>query len=366
MRHWIFIGILLVLVAVGLWWWAPAWQGNVIAIDLYGTSADGAMRRVEDILQAVRAQFGNRARVTVHYLALRHKETNQLYSVLLKGGTPAEIPAQLATFDLEENQRRLVMQSVDNNKFWKYLAVRNDNMTDYSWETAALRAGFSPDTIQERVTREGKEMQQHEIKNFETLAEARSEFQNLQLPALFIGSTLYSGAGDVVSITSVVARAMLRREGAEIKSTQPFRFGSIMIDRSGATSIFGVTECASDLHCNNRPKEDGFCRDIGTLRARCEYRAPLAINLIVLTDQPIDLLRDPVVERMHVNFKGLVPRLLDGKSEQGRALQKQLGLKQLPAYLFDQSINADPRLPALLQNNLVKKITEGWYALTTQ
>ncbi|MBI4276737.1 hypothetical protein HY629_02765 [Candidatus Uhrbacteria bacterium] len=366
MRHWIYIGILLVLIAAGLWWWAPLWQGGVIAIDLYGTSADGAMRRVEDILQTVRTQFGSRVSVTVHYLALRHKETNELYSVLLKSGNPAEIPAQLTTFDLEENQRRLVMQSLDAEKFWKYLAARNDNMTDYGWETAALRAGFAPDAIQERVTREGKEIQQNEIKNFETLAEARSEFQSLQLPALFIGNTLYSGAGDVMSITSAVAHALLRRGAPELTIRTPLRVGPMTIERASETSIFGVTECASDLHCNDRPTKDGFCADVGTLRAHCAYRAPRVVNLIVLADQPIDLLRDPIVDRMYVNFKGLVPLLLDGKSEQGAALKKQLQLKTLPAYLFDQSIEADPRLPTLLENNLVKKVEEGWYALTTQ
>ncbi|MBI4276509.1 hypothetical protein HY629_01575 [Candidatus Uhrbacteria bacterium] len=343
MKNWIYIFIFILILAVGAWWLTPWFTSTpVVDIHLYGTSFDDATREVEDTLQIVRMKFGDRVRVTVHYLALRDQENN-LASIL---GEVAQRDVARGSMDRAENARRLVMQQYNYERFWQYLAFRNSNLMNNGWMDAALRAGFDPHDIEARVAREGKQLQIAEIEAWDRLiAEERTPIDGPLFPRLMIGGRSYRGVVDAMSITSAVARALIHDE---------------------ATSIFGVTGCTADADCDDRPTERGRCEDTGTLRARCTYAMPSPVNLVVLFHQPFDPNEDPVLDGLRRYIKGLTVTLIDVKSKEGVQLKKDIQATVFPAYLFDQSIRQEPNYYSFLQNGLIAAEKGGWYHVNVQ
>ncbi len=343
MKNWIFIFISILILAVGAWWLTP-WLTStpVVEVHLYGTSLDDATRQVEDTLQIVRAKFGDHVRVQVHYLALRD-EKNNLASIL---GEVAQRDVARGSMDREENARRLVMQKLDDNHFWLYLAFRNSNLVNNNWMDAALRAGFDPQDIEARVARDGKQLQIAEIEAWDHLiAEERTPIDGPLFPRLMINDTMYRGVVDAMSLTSAVARGLLQDD---------------------ATSIFGVTECTTDADCDDRPTERGRCEDTGTLRARCVYTAPTPVNLFVLFNKPFDPNADPVLDGLRRYIKGLAVSPIDVDSKEGVQLKKDLKATAFPAYLFNQSIRQESNFYSFLQSGLIAEEKGGWYRVNVQ
>lgn len=340
MKRFGIVVLILFGISTGVYYWTiiSPWQ-RPVDIHLYGTSADPAMRRIEDVLREVRMHFGNRVRVTPHYLALRDQEGAFLSLEVRRPGL-APTP-EYQQFDLAENARRLVMLAHDREKFWRYVAFRNDAFGSYAWEVAALAAGYDPTIVEADVTADGPRLQQAEIAAYEAFVARRQE-AIVALPQLFVNDTLYTGMIDLQSLSSAVTR--VQRDG-------------------GTSSLYGIARCASDLHCDDRPDMDGTCERVRTRDAQCVYRPPVHVNLVVFVKKEYTEDTDLTVEQMRRNFKSLSVIAHNVREQEGAALARTLRITSYPAYFFDESIEEDSRLGALLAHGIVREQQDGWYAL---
>ena len=101
--------------------------------------------------------------------------------------------------------------------------------------------------------------------------------------------------------------------------------------------------CGSDFDCREAGKV-GICINPSTKEAKCEFREPVEVSLIVLNDQnciSCDTTRMlSVIEQLFPDVKKIE---INSNSKEGKELINKLKIDMLPAYVFDEDITKTVR-----------------------
>jgi hypothetical protein len=103
-----------------------------------------------------------------------------------------------------------------------------------------------------------------------------------------------------------------------------------------------IPECTSNSDCTAEPDMVGICENPGTEEAKCVYKEPSTVNMIVLGDERCG--PECNTESLVSQLDGLILDAniteYDYSSEEGKALYEETDLQYLPAVLFDDTINS--------------------------
>jgi hypothetical protein len=97
--------------------------------------------------------------------------------------------------------------------------------------------------------------------------------------------------------------------------------------------------CSTDEECIS-PGKVGICLSPGTKEASCEFHEPLPVGLTIIGDRTCpscDTAR--MLSVLRQLFPGLDYEVVDANTQEGRAWINELGIKVLPAYVFDEELN---------------------------
>lgn len=333
-------------------------QAHHLSVELYGTSTNDATVQAETSLINLSKKLNSHLDYDIHLVT--QEKDGQLVSY-----QPAE-EKELAKLDLEENQRQLAIKKRYPQKFADYLLVHAKNPQDYDWKKYALMADIDPDKI-EAMVEDGEtvELQKDENQQF---AEVKEKLPQEYIPVLFINGEPYQGRYDQFSLGAALAKKALRGNKSELKETPSISLfdNAVTLSLPGRKNINGLTECYSNLDCNDNPNKDGYCKDINTLNAFCKYTTPATVSMTVVSDDTcVSCHVDAAAAELKKDFKGLQYKEIDIDSPDGRKMIDSYNLQAVPAFIFDANVEDSQNFNSYFQNKLLTRLPDSdMYILT--
>jgi len=347
-----FFWIVVILLVVGIIFQIVNYQMGKVEVVVYGTSTDTITTQVISVLDDLEEKFEERMKLDINMVG-RSEEDGTISSYQ----TSSE---DLADFDITENQRQMVIKKYYPNRYLDYLRVRNTDVLNANWQYFAQYAKIDAQKISEKMSEEGEEILRKEIEGFEAIRQELPAAAN-SLPLVYINGQLYKGSVDHFSLSAAIVKPILRgwHDKLPEKTTIDLLGGNISFRGWTKFQYNGVAECYNDYDCDDRTDWNGTCADLGTETARCIYSQPAIVDLTVLTDSEcLTCNSDYIVSNLTADFKGLKVAELDVNSTAGTDLKETLGIKALPVFLFDQSIEDARNFSAYGQLGYLGQISE--------
>lgn len=103
-----------------------------------------------------------------------------------------------------------------------------------------------------------------------------------------------------------------------------------------------LPECFRNSDCNEEEGMVGICENPGTEEAKCIYKEPETVNMIVLNDERCEECSDiqQLVDSLKDIFIDVNLTEYDYSSEEGKELYESTGITYLPAILFDDTVSS--------------------------
>ncbi len=335
-----------------------------MTIEVYGTSTDLNMMAVEDALFSVEEKFDDKVRIRMHYLSPLDEAGNftSLQSQRLDGKNVSD---EMKSFDIMENQRRLVMQKFFPSHFWPYIRLRNSTGIEVDWQPLARYIGLDAVGFQKKFSDFGIDMLQMEYSSFQA-EQAHFDFVPSEevLPFVIMNGKLYRGKTDLASMASEVAKYFLRKGRSELPSDHFWKVGSFSIPKPWEYAYRGVHECYSDDACQEKRGKIGVCENKNRLFAYCRYDEAPVVNIVVIKDD-FDQNSDPYIKLFKKDFENISVNHFSSDSEEAKRWKKNPQLAFDPLYIFDAAIEKQPRFQTYMKNNLLIRLPDGRYAIAS-
>ncbi len=347
-----------------------------VTIDLYGAAADPTVLQLENTLSLLKEKFPNTIRnVRFHFVA----ETNggKLQSYLLTGlDKPTDEQQALAKLDLDEAGRELWIQAHYPKNLAKYLALRNTDFIGGSPAFAAVYANIPLDKLQAAITSGDAEklliQESTNLKNVRTKLDPRLNL----LPYLLFNGELYRGRADVMSLSTQVAKLVLRHGREALPEKRPLSLfgGRLSIAPFRTYLVNNIPEAYTDADCQDNPQKNGHLEAAGTNFAHCVYQTPAAVHLSVLTmDKNYKTEKDGLLFNIQQDVKGLEAKAVSlddttkddlAKTIKGLGLNDKLSdLATAPYYIFEPDLAKDALFQLYQQAKLVFPLPDGRFLL---
>ncbi|MGB9561456.1 MAG: hypothetical protein ACPL6C_01440, partial [bacterium] len=253
----------------------------------------------------------------VHFIA--EQDTSLPYGFSSLHGTP----------EVEEDMRWLVILKYFPEKFWTYFNSRASHYSDSNWRNDAIIAGIDPELLQAKVVTEGPALLAENIKRTHELLCDTS-------PTIYINGIRYNWDRTTPSLAAVVNRFASRK-------------------------FEGIPECFSDNDCFSLDKSmKGKCGTEG----KCVFTKAERTNLFVIRGDTayvdsVSFLK--TLKNFDDNIPSLKVELIHYKSEQGKKFAKKLNIKELPALVFDESIEKSDLFQRMRENGFLLDKNEKYY-----
>lgn len=217
--------------------------------------------------------------------------------------------------EVEENIRQLVVSELYPDKFLQFILDRNKNIYG-DWKPVAQRLSIDPSKIESAMNDgRGDLWFRENIKSGNDLGISAS-------PTVRINQQSYSRTLDALPVLYEICQGM-QDPMPECKT---------------------VSMCSLDDHCTKQGK-NGFCLNPGTPQAVCEFKDPVAVNLVMINDDQCELCESgSFLNQLYQVFPGLSVKVYDYRSSEGEKWLKRTELDRFPLYIFpDNSFQKSPR-----------------------
>ena len=108
---------------------------------------------------------------------------------------------------------------------------------------------------------------------------------------------------------------------------------------AGNSACEGLPKCGSDAECNAEAGKIGKCISPNQKEARCEYRDPVKVGLVVLNEKTCSSCdTSGILGTTKQLFPGVVISNIDASSSEGKALISELNISVVPAYIFGSEL----------------------------
>lgn len=322
-------------------------KSKFVTVDLFVMSQCPWGTRAENIARELMRRFGERLKIGLYYIvtveAVERTQTEESASPAFK--------SLFGISEIEEDMRQLLIAELYPDKFWDYLISRNVDIRSPDWKSHALFSGIDPELIEEGMKSgegisllEANLKKQEERRRWETEGEEWSP--PLASPTIYINGKLYRGNATLPSLAVAVNNAI----------------GDKLF------AISGIQECYSDGDCLRKGKI-GKCVSVeaentrpATATCRCEFTDQPQVKLTVINDPcyPVLLDKSPLIEHFMERYPGLIDSGVSSESEEGERLVEMLGIDFLPAYIFDQTIEAVENFDSLIESGMLDG-DQGYY-----
>lgn len=298
-----------------------------VAVDLFVMSRCPAGVAAENILSNLKDVFGDRLSLNLYYIAeTKLSEEGELLFRSLRGSS-----------EVGENIRQLLIAKYYPEKFLRYLNIRNQEIQRDDWRSFVLAADIDPEIIAEKVeSGEGAEMLAANIVEQEAGGRWRVVGEEWTppraSPTIYINRRLYEGPVSCPSLAAAVNRALGEEE----------------------LKLAYIPECFIDPDCF-REGMIGRCRGAGTREAWCEFIGYSPVELIRVGSAEFEVADEKFLATLERSLPGLKIREVDSYSSEGKELIGQLGLKFLPSYVFDRTIEEVENFQFLLENQAIEE-----------
>lgn len=233
------------------------------------------------------------------------------------------------TQEVEEDMRWLVIMKYYPNKFWDYFASRATHFSDANWQNDAYIAGINPDTLHMLVETEGASLLRENIKRSHELLCDSS-------PTIYVNGVKYNWDRTAPSLVAVA-------------------------NRFSTNKVAGIPECFTDNDCFSTDKAQiGKCGSEG----KCVFTKAQRTNLIIVrgdttyTDSVAFL---KTVKNFDENIPGLQTKILYYTSDEAKKLKKKLDIKELPAFIFDETIEKSDLFSRMKESGFLKDKVDKYY-----
>lgn len=233
------------------------------------------------------------------------------------------------TFEVEEDIRWLVILKYYPERFWSYFNSRATHYNDQNWRYDAIIAGIDPDTLHMLVVRDGSALLAENIKRTQQLLVDSS-------PTIYVNGVRYVWDRTSPSLAAVVNRFSKRK-------------------------FTGIPECFTDNDCFSSDKGMfGKCNSEG----KCVFTKAERTNLFVIRGDTafvdsVSFLK--TLKNFEDNIPGLKTEIFYYKGENGKKLMKKLDIKELPAFVFDETIEKSELFQRMKDSGFLKEKKEKYY-----
>ena len=218
-----------------------------------------------------------------------------------------------------EALRGIAVSKVQPDRFWAYL-LGDEVVAGMTWSEIAAQLGLDAERIEAFIrSGEADEILRSHLLRAERLG-------TYQLPALYINNRFYEERIEYWG----VMRALRR-----------------VFPEDGMPEALGaLPECFGDGDCLPSEGYVGICERPGTPEATCVYREAVRVPFTVIYDERAFFSNEEeIVASTRSLFPGVQVDRVPIRSEEGRRLVEQYGVRRLPAYLFGREVLDAYRLP---------------------
>lgn len=261
----------------------------------YGTQAEDAMKVVYD-------KMGDVFNYNINYIADVGAD-----------GTFSSLHGEL---EVKGNISQLCAKKYDEAKYLDMIACQNKEAAGIplNWESCAKEANLENiNKIKECYEgEEGKGLLTENIK----LAQEKNVGGS---PTYYLNNEIYLGNRDASSIMRAICSK---------------------IDNNHKECA-NIPVCSVDSDCTAEANKVGLCVNPDSADAKCEYKDPSRVDLIVLNDERCSecSVASEITDSLKEIFKGLVVKEVDYSSEEGRNLYNNIPGLKLPAFLFSSNVS---------------------------
>jgi 2-hydroxychromene-2-carboxylate isomerase len=200
----------------------------------------------------------------------------------------------------------------EDYKYVKMIVCQNKDAAnvDTNWEPCAKSLGMDVEKLRTCLNGDEGTTLLRESMNRALAKEARGS------PTMYVGGEAYNGQRDALSFQRAICKY------------------------TNHASCAAIPECASDADCTAETGKEGSCTNAGQATAKCAYKDPVKVELIVLNDAKCGSACDTtnIVQVSQQLFLGTQVKNVDVSSEEGKALVTKYGIEVVPAYLFGKSM----------------------------
>ena len=347
-----------------------------VTIDLYGPAADPTVMQLEQTLSLLKNKFPETIRHINLHLVAKYQDGKPV-SYLLSGlDKPNDQQVAIAKLDLDEAARQLWIQAHYPRQLWTYLSVRNLDFINGPWALAASYADLPLNKIQTALTDgSADQLLQQESSALEKVRAGLDPRLNL-LPYLFFNGELYRGRADLISLSTQVAKIVLRhgREALPAKNPISLFGGRLTIAPFRHYLVNNIPEGYTDADCQDHPQKNGHLENSGTPLAHCAYTDAPVIHLKIYTAaKDYALAKDGLIFNVQQDLKGLnsSATALDDATQTDLAKtikdlkldDKLADLTNAPYYIFEPDLQQDPLFQLYGQAKLIFQLPDGRFLL---
>jgi len=268
-----------------------------VKVDFYVMSQCPYGLQVEDAIAPVLAKMGDNVDFNLEFIATDNGD-----------GTFKALHGQP---EVDGNIVQLCAIKYEPDKYMDMIVCQNKDARSIpgNWESCA--AGMDTAGIKSCFEgEEGKELLRTSLKKAEA-AQARGS------PTIFIGDEPYRGGRSETDFMRAICNALTSKPG----------------------ECSNLPACTVDADCTGQVGKVGSCDTTG--EAKCVYTDPLEVSLIAISDSrcaTCDGLVSQVTGQLKTIMLGLDITSYDYSDAEGKKLVDDLGIKALPALLFDGTV----------------------------
>ncbi len=374
---WLMIGLTAFILAVAIAAGAYVLLGNRgVTIDLYGPAVDPTIMQLEQTLTLLKNKFPSTIHaVNFHFVA--NYASGQPSSFLLNNlDKPTEQQQAIGQLDLDEAKRQLWIQQHYSRQLATYLSVRNLDLINGSWQLAASFANIPTDKVEAALTDGSAEkLLRQESDQLEKVRAKLDPRLNL-LPYLLFNGELYRGRADLISLSTQVAKLVLRHGRSSLPTKTPISLfgGRLTIAPFRHYLVNNIPEGYTDADCQDNPRQNGHLENAGTSLAHCAYTEASVVHLKIYTNaKDYAPEKDGLVFNVEQDIKGLntaVTALDDATKDDLTKTIKDLklddklaDLENAPYYIFEPDLQKDVLSGLYTQAKLVFQLPDGRFLL---
>ena len=215
--------------------------------------------------------------------------------------------------------RGIAISKVQPDRFWAYL-LGDEVVAGMTWPEIAVQLGLDTERIAALIrSGEADEILRSHLFRAERL-------ETYRLPALYVNNRLYEERIEYWGVMRALSRVFPEDEMPEALGALP--------------------ECFGDGDCPPSEGYVGICKRPGTPEATCVYREAVRVSFTVVYDERAFFSNEEeIVASTRSLFPGVQVERVSGRSEEGRRLIEQYGVRRLPAYQFGREVLDAYRLP---------------------
>ncbi len=302
---------------------AGGFKGDKVTVEFYVMSQCPYGTQVEDAFFPVLEKMGDGVDFQLNYIV---KET-----------APGVFQSLHGEKEVKGNLVQLCAKSYAPDKYLKFIQCQNKDAAnvDTNWESCGKETGIDTAKLKSCLeSDEGKDL-------LRTSMQRTMQRGATGSPTMYFADVLYSGARDAVSFQREICKSSEHPACDEIPA------------------------CASDADCTEHADKEGFCLNPGQANAACEYRDPVEFGYIILNDDACTTC-DPsrIVQVNQQLFLGAKPRLVDVKTEEGKALVEKYKLTVVPVYIYEPAITTTTSWQSIPDlGTAFEKLSDGSYKL---